>query len=68
MWKINEVNICICPFKQLSDILKKREINITFCVYHLDDLPLSLLSFGMVDFGGACKTILQPLFLVNKKM
>lgn len=53
----------IFAFRQLSQILVESELKIAYYAY-----VQSLLSFGIIAFGGAYKTILQPLFVIQKSI
>lgn len=50
-------------FRQLREVLNDNEIKIVYYAY-----IQSLLSFGIVAWGGANKSILEPLYVVQKSI
>lgn len=51
----------IFPFRQISDILNFKEIKTVYCAF-----VQSVLQYGIIAYGGAHKTIIEPLSVVQK--
>ena len=57
----NKLRKYIFAFKKLKEVLTQKELKTVYFAY-----VQSHLTFGIIAFGGAYKSVLQPLFIVQK--
>ncbi len=60
---LKKIRKYIYAFRKLSEILDGNEIKLAYYAY-----VQSLLSFGNIAWGGAPKTLLEPLFITQKSI